>query len=135
MKSYVLDSYVLLAYFRNEAGADEVERMLVSASENKCTLYLSTFNAGEVYYMSCRKDGEDMALKVWKAIQQFPIQLVQVDLDLIFKAAQLKSKNKLSYADAIAAALTIFLKSTLLTGDDEFKSLKSESGFKVKYID
>lgn len=134
MAHFVLDSYALLAYFRNEVGGLKVEQLLNDAVGNKHELYMTCINAGEVYYMASRKDGPDKAEIVWKALLQFPIHIVEVDLSFTFKAAKLKAANKLSYADAFAAVLTIFKKATLVTGDREFDNLLKVPGFKVNYI-
>jgi predicted nucleic acid-binding protein len=134
MAHFVLDSYALLAYFRNEPGGEKVEQLLNEAAAGKHELYMTCINAGEVYYMAHRKDGADKAALVWRALQQFPIDIADVDLAFTFKAAGLKATFKLSFADAFAAALTISKKAVLITGDDEFNSLAGVAGFKVKYI-
>ncbi len=134
MAHYVLDSFALLAYFRNEEGGEIVEQLLNDAAADKHELYLTCINAGEVYYMSSRKDGTIKAELVWKALHQFPIHIIDADLEFTLTAARLKAKYTISYADAFAAALTIKRKATLITGDDEFNALKNEAGFKVKYL-
>ena len=134
MAHFVLDSYALLAFFRNEDGAEKVEQILNEAVTDKHQLYITCINAGEVYYMSSRKDGVAKAEIAWKAMRQFPILIVDADLEFTLAAAKLKAKYSISYADAFAAALTIKRKATLITGDDEFKVLKNEAGFKVKYL-
>ncbi len=134
MAHFVLDSYAMLAYFRNEVGREKVEQLLNDAVANKHELYMTCINAGEVYYMAYRKDGADKAALVWKALQQFPIHITEADMAFTHKAANLKARYKLSYAGAFAAALTINKKATLITGDDEFDVLKKETNFKVKYL-
>ena len=134
MAHFVLDSYALLAFFRNEDGAEKVEQLLNDAVTGKHQLYMTCINAGEVYYMSSRKDGVAKAEIAWKAIRQFPILLIDADLEFTLAAAKLKAKYSISYADAFAAALTIKRKATLITGDDEFDVLKTEAGFKMKYL-
>ncbi len=134
MAHFVLDSYALLAFFRNEKGGEKVEQLLNEAATDKHELYLTCINAGEVYYMSSRKDGAAKAEFVWKAMRQFPVHIIDADLEFILFAAKLKAKYSISYADAFAAALTIKRKATLITGDDEFEALIGESGFKVKWL-
>ncbi len=134
MAHFVLDSYALLAFFRNEEGGEKVEQLLNEAAVEKHELYLTCINAGEVYYMSVRKDGVNKAELVWKALRQFPIHIIDADLEFTLATAKLKARYSISYADAFAAALTIKRKATLITGDDEFKALISEAGFKVKYL-
>lgn len=134
MSTYVLDSYALLAYFRAEAGAAAVEQLLNDAASGKKELLMTSVNVGEVYYMAFRKNGQEKAELVWKLVRQFPITIVDADLALTYNAAKLKAKNRLSYADAFAAALTIQKKGTLITGDKEFENLKEEANFKVEYL-
>ena len=134
MAKFVLDSYALLAFFRDEPGADAVEKLLNEAAEDKHELYITSVNAGEVYYMSYRKDSAAKANQVWDAMKKFPLHFFDADMELSFAAAKIKANYKLSYADAFAAALTITKKATLMTGDDEFESLVGEAGFKVKYV-
>ncbi len=134
MAKFVLDSYALLAFFRDETGADDVEKLLNEAAEDKHELYVTVVNVGEVYYMSCRKDNITKANQVWDAMKKFPLHIIEVDMDLSLAAAKIKANHKLSFADAFAAALTIQKKATLVTGDDEFESLVGETGFKVKYL-
>ena len=134
MAHYVLDSYAMLAYFRNEDGREKIEQLLNDAVTDKHELYMTCINAGEVYYMAYRKDGADKAALVWKALQQFPIHITEVDMAFTHKAAHIKARYKLSYADAFAAALTISRKAVLITGDNEFEALSKEANFKVKYL-
>lgn len=133
MAKFVLDSYSLLAFFRDEDGADAVEKLLNEAAEDKHELFITVVNAGEVYYMCCRKDSVPKANQVWEAMRKFPIQFVEVNIELTLAAAKIKANYKLSYADAFAAALTIQRKATLVTGDDEFENIE-ETNFKVKYL-
>ncbi len=134
MAHYVLDSYALLAFFRNEEGGEKVEQLLNEAAADKHELYLTCINAGEIYYMSHRKDGAAKAELVWKAMRQFPVHIIDADLEFTLAAAKLKAKYSISYADAFAAALAIKRRATLITGDEEFNALNGESGFKVKYL-
>ena len=134
MANYVLDSFALLAFFRDESGADIVEQFLNDAAEVKHELFITTVNAGEVFYMSHRKDGAIKAAFVWEAMKKFPLHFIEIDLEFSLEAAKIKASHKLSFADASAAALTIQKKGTLVTGDDEFETLKGQAGFKVKYI-
>ena len=123
MAHFVLDSYALLAFFRNEEGAEKVEKLLNDTVADKHELYITCINAGEVYYMSSRKDGIAKAEIVWKAMQQFPIHIINADLESTLAAAKLKAKYSISYADAFAAALAQQLQGPVVTGDPEFQKV------------
>ena len=134
MTTFVLDSFALLSFFRNETGAPIVEQLLNEAAADKKELFMTNINMGEVFYMAYRKGGVQKAELVWKAMQQFPISIIEADINLTYQAANLKARYRLSYADAFAAALTINKKAVLLTGDYEFDNLKTEANFKVQYL-
>ena len=134
MPVFVLDSYAVLAFFRNETGRAVVQKLLNDAVADRVELYMTCINAGEVYHMTYRKEGADKAATVWKALQQFPIHITSTDMNTAYKAANNKANHKLSYADAYAAVLTIEKKAVLVTGDKDFDSLVGEKEFKVKYI-
>ena len=134
MITLVIDSFALLAYYRDEAGADEVLQLLHDAVDGKAELYATTYNLGEVYYMSWRKYNRETADRIWRELMQLPLVIVEPDIQMTFEAATLKATHKLSYADAHAAALALHLKASLVTGDKEFDDLKKIKGFKVKYI-
>jgi predicted nucleic acid-binding protein len=133
MSAYIFDSYALLTLFRKEPGYEDVMEWL-SKVNNPTPGFMPVINLGEVYYMTCRKQSTQRAELALHAAMQFPIQYVNADLKLTLEAAHLKSRYKISYADAFAAALTIQKKGTLITGDPEFKSLTKEKDFKVHFI-
>lgn len=134
MERIVLDSYALIAVFLNEFGADMVTKILLDSNAGKLELHITTYNMGEVYYMIWRKTSKEKADLCWDAMKDLHLFITEPNIDLTFIAATVKATHKLSYADAHAAALSVHLNATLLTGDKEFKSLKNVQGFKVRYI-
>lgn len=134
MKKIVFDSYALIAFFRQEPGYEVVRELLVKMAADESEGYITTVNIGEVYYMISRKSNQKNAEMALDALLKFPLVMVDADLKLSVEAAKLKAKYSLSYADAFAAALTIQKKAVLITGDNEFESLKKETGFKVTYL-
>ncbi len=134
MAAFVLDTFAVVAFFRAEKGANEIEKLLIDALTGIHQLYLCSYNAGEIYYAIWRKDGKAIADACRTKLLQFQITIIEADLQLTFEAAAIKAISKLSYADAHAAALTLHLNATLLTGDKEFNNLKGIKGFKVKQI-
>lgn len=124
MKRYVLDSYALIAFFENEAGAERVEEILKEMLLGKAKGYLSIINWGEIYYITLREQGREEAETVIRQIRKFPLHLMDADRQITYQAAKLKGKYPLSYADCFAASLSMKLKATLVTGDREFKKLQ-----------
>ena len=132
--NFVLDSYAVLAFFRNEPGGQEVKQLLLRATEEQCTIWITTINAGEAYYMTKRKENAAKAALAWENLKLLPIIFTDVTMELALSAAVLKADFKLSYADVIAASLSIQQKATLLTGDAEFENIRSLKGFRLQML-
>ena len=57
MPAKVLDSFALIAYFRDEPGAETMEHLLVSAGKKDSPLLMTDVNYAEVKYSIVKKDG------------------------------------------------------------------------------
>lgn len=126
MRRCVLDSWALVAFFKNEPAADAVDAALISAAEGKSTLHLSLVNWGEIATAFERTGGVAVADAVLAEIDNLPIEVVPPSRELTRLAARYKARGGLSYADCFAAALAKERKAELLTGDPEFKVLARE---------
>ena len=126
MAAKVLDSWALLAFFKGEAAADDVETLVHKATAEKARLLLCVVNWGEVYYGMWRAGGQAAADDVAADLSRMPIELVEADVHLAKQAATYKATHKMSYADAFAAALAKIKNAELVTGDREFKALEKE---------
>ena len=125
MKTYVLDASALMTLFDDRSGADKVEELLVQAAESKHPLLMCVVNWGEVYYSIWRAHGEAVANEKLRAIAQLPIEVVDVDMELAKRAATLKAKHNLPYADCFAGALAESRKAGLVTSDKDFELMES----------
>ncbi len=132
MRKYVLDSYAVIAYAKNEKGGDKVADLISGALTSDAELYFSVINWGEVYYITLRNQGKDKAELFKTTFARFPITIVEANKELTLHAAEFKAFNKMSYADAFAAALAKFKNAILITGDKEFKALEKE--IKIDWI-
>lgn len=126
MPSKVLDSFALIAYFRDEAGAEQVEKMLIEASRRGESLMMSEVNYAEVKYSIIRKDGAEAWASAEGVLQGLPIEFLPTSRRLADAAADHKARFRLSLADAFAAALAKETRSELVTGDPEFKAVAKE---------
>jgi predicted nucleic acid-binding protein len=132
MKRYVLDSYSLLAYAENEQGAEFVEDLLKKALADRAELFLCLINWGEMYYIALREGGKERAELYKNTFARYPITVVEANKEITLQAAEYKAYNKISYADAFAAATAKIKKAILVTGDREFKGLEGE--IKINWI-
>jgi len=126
MSVKVLDSFALIAYFRDEPGAETMENVLVSASKKDDPVLMSDVNYAEVKYSILKKDGAEAWREAAKVLQGLPIDFRSTSRALADAAADFKSRFKLSLADAFAAALAKEGKAELITGDLEFNPLEKE---------
>ncbi len=128
----VLDSYALLALLREEAGGEEVARILERAGQRDQPVQMTEVNYAEVQYVVRRKDGEAAWASVARELGAVPIEFHPVDRRLAEVAADFKTRFRLSLADACAAALAKELRAELVTGDPEFKALEEE--LKIRWL-
>jgi len=128
MATKVLDSWALMAFLHDEPAAEQVEKLLVKAAEDKHKLLLCVVNWGEIYYSIARAEGEAIAEQKAADLATLAIDLVPVDddLQLVRVAARLKASKKMAYADCFAAALAQLRNVELVTGDSEFKEVERE---------
>ncbi len=126
MPATVLDSHALVAYFRDEPGAEQVEALLTKAAQADRPLRMTEVNYAEVKYTLIRKDGPAAWGAAARILVGLPIEFLPADRELADAAADFKSRFKLSLADAFAAALAKKHKAELVTGDPEFKAVEKE---------
>ena len=121
----MLDSYALLSYLENEAGALQVESLLSQAETGPSRLWMSIVNLGEVLYITERERSLAHSRNVLAAVEQLPVDMVVADRACTLAAAHIKARFPLSYADAFAAALAQIKGVPLVTDDGEFSRVES----------
>jgi ribonuclease VapC len=126
MSAKVLESFALIAFFRDESGAETVEALLLAAGKKDAPLHMTDVNYAEVKYSIVKKDGAEAWNEAAKILQGLPIEFHPTTRLLADLAADFKARFKLSLADAFAAALAKEKKAELVTGDPQFKELEKE---------
>ena len=126
MPGKVLDSFALIAYFRDEPGAEVVENLLVNAGRKDSSLQMTDVNYAEVKYSIVKKDGAEAWAEAAKILQGLPIDFHSTSRAMADTAADFKARFRMSLAAAFAAALAKEKKAELVTGDPEFKPLEKE---------
>jgi len=123
-RRYVLDANALIGLLEDRLGAaPRVRRLLEEAFRHDLPLFLSAVNWGEVFYIAWRLHGEANARLAEVRLRQLPIVIVPADLDRATRAAALKQKHNIAYADSFAAELAIERGAWLVTADPEFSKL------------
>jgi predicted nucleic acid-binding protein len=126
MPAKVLDSFALIAYFRDEPGAEAMENLLVAAGKKDTPMHMTDVNYAEVKYSIVKKDGAAAWEEAAKILQGLPIDFHSTSRAMADTAADFKARFQISLADAFAAALAKEKKAELVTGDPEFKALEKE---------
>ena len=133
--SIVLDSFALIGYLENEPFSSRVEKILRQAREGRRLIYLHAIHLGEVYYITLRELGKDLADLAYARIREFPLTYIEtIDEDLLRTATKLKATYSISYADAFAAAIAIIKNAFLLTGDPEFQLLEDKENIFIEWL-
>ncbi|MFZ0803522.1 MAG: type II toxin-antitoxin system VapC family toxin [Terriglobales bacterium] len=124
MRRYVLDANALIGFIEHRRGAAErVRHLLGEALRQDVPLLMSAVNWGEVLYIAWRRHGEAKARGTEATLLQLPIAVIGADRERASRAAALKHKHNLGYADAFAAELAIEYGAWLVTADPEFAKM------------
>jgi predicted nucleic acid-binding protein len=133
--AYVLDSFAIIAYLKDEQGADKVGELLNEASQGDIKLFMHVINLGEIFYIVFREEGETQAINVYSKVRQYLVEFVD-DLSepFLLSAARLKATYPIAYADAFAVATAIETNGILVTGDPELKPLETDKKVEILWI-
>jgi predicted nucleic acid-binding protein len=135
LNNFVVDSYALIGYLENEAFSDRIHEILTQSKNKEIQLYIHALHIGEVYYITLREQGRNLADLAYSRIKALPIKTIdRIDEELLLAAAGLKAKHPISYADSFAAALAMIKNCPLLTGDREFTSLEKQRIISIEWL-
>ena len=126
-----LDSWVILAWLKDQPpGAEAMTRLWEQAEAGRAELVMNIVNLGEVFYIVAKARGEASARTVLQNLQARRMEIAPAPDDLVLKAATLKARYPISYADAfadaLAAATALGRGAPLVTGDPEMLALAGE---------
>lgn len=130
----VLDAHAVLVFLGEEPGWTDVEEILRSGEP-----WMTLVNLGEVAYILERASGAAGADEMWANLRAqsrpggSPVRWLDIDEALVRRAAGIKARGGLSYADAFAAGAASVLNCPVLTGDPEFRTAE-ELGITVRWL-
>jgi PIN domain nuclease of toxin-antitoxin system len=112
---YVLDASAIIAWLRNELGADVVDNAICDTN-SQC--FVHAINLCEVYYDACRRSGEARSDSVVSDLTALGI-IERSDFDEAFwkEAGKMKAGGGISLPDCFGIALTNRVGGTFLTAD------------------
>jgi len=119
---YVLDRSALLALIEDEPGADRVAQVL---AEEQVLLPWTVLL--EAHYVTQQRRGQAEADQRYAMVRRLPVSILwEMNEPIVLTAARLKAAHRLSFADAIIAALAVREGATLLHKDPQFEALDGE---------
>lgn len=133
-RAYVLDSFALLAYLEAEAGMPRVRTVLEGAAARRHLVYVSLINLGETLYITERERGLVAARRALGAIDQLPLEIVDVSRSTVLAAAHIKARFPISYADTFAVVAAQDHGGVVMTGDPEFRPLVDAGLVAVEWL-
>ena len=125
-RKLVVDSHALLSYLEGEQGADFVANAFGMADKGKLACYMTIVNWGEVYYSILRSKGERRAQEATHVIDQLPVEIVNMDLNLVQRAGQFRERFRVPNGLCFAASLATSHACPVLTGDQLFRGMDEE---------
>lgn len=131
-----LDAFAWLAWLQDEPGAAAVQHWLDAAEAGRAECVTSIINLGEAYYRLVRVERRDEAESLWRLAMRgnLPVAVKDATRRRVRRAADLKSKHPIAYADAFAVTTAVEFNATLLTGDPEIEPLEGEQNLKVEWL-
>ena len=135
MSESVLDSWAMIGWLQGEEPASaKVRELLEQASRGETTVAMSLINVGEVFYLIAKRHGAAPAERFLAEFAMMPIQALLPDRRLILKAARMKSRYPISYADAFAVETAREQNAILVTGDPELRQLSKQEPIEVFWV-
>lgn len=131
-----LDAFAWLAWLQDEPGAAAVQRWLDQAEAARAECTTSIINLGEAYYRLIRVDRRPEAESLWRMALRgtLPVSVKDATRQRVRRAAELKSKHAIAYADAFAVATAMEFNAILLTGDPEIERLEGQLHLEVQWL-
>jgi predicted nucleic acid-binding protein len=131
-----LDAFAWLAWLQDEPGAAAVQHWLDDAEAARAECITSIINLGEAYYRLVRVGRTDEADVLWRMALRgtLPVSVKDATRRRVRRAAELKSRHPIAYADAFAVATAVEFNATLLTGDPEIEPLEGEQNLEVEWL-
>ncbi|MBL7170037.1 MAG: PIN domain-containing protein [Candidatus Aenigmarchaeota archaeon] len=132
MKSVLLDTFPIVKFFKNEPGAEKIEKILGKIERKEIKGFISSITISEFFYIFARFKNEDFAKAIIKHIRGSNLKIISLDDKIAeiggsFKFKYVgKGKKGLPIADALIAA-TSFVNNMILICDEE-------DYFKIKEI-
>jgi predicted nucleic acid-binding protein len=131
LNQIILDTFPILKFFKNEKGAEEVEKILNKIERKEIKGFISSITISELFYILSRFKSEKFAKGVINHIRISNLKIISLD----YKIAEIGGKFKFKYsgkgkkkglpmADAIIAATSYVNDLVLICDEEDYFKIK-----------
>lgn len=113
----VLDASVGVKLFRAEVGSDAARAVYEAHSEGELTIVVDTLFMYEVVGAVCAREGDAVAHRAWKALQESNFVMLPLSRELMEHAIDARTRVCCSLYDATSVAVAELLGATLYSAD------------------
>ncbi|MDG6219378.1 MAG: PIN domain-containing protein [Candidatus Thermoplasmatota archaeon] len=130
MNTYCLDASALVIYITSQKPSKKMQRIIQHIEKKESKGIISTVTIAELHRALTRISSEDQADKYVSHIQESPIQIIPVDLQIALQASIQKygyasAKDPFAWGDAFCLATAMIHQAdALVTADSEFDKVK-----------
>jgi predicted nucleic acid-binding protein len=122
-KSFLLDTSALLAFWNDEEGADEVEKIL-RTSPSRSKVFFSFMTLMEAKYRLWRSGGKELTQEFERPLHNLPLSRVNPTDSILDQAAEIKAIQRVSVADSWIIATALEIGAFLVHKDPEFEQVR-----------
>ena len=121
MVTYALDASALLRFIDDEAGAEQVQRILGGLLSGEHRVLVCALHWGEVAGNLYRKKGPEVQRQAMERFSYLGLEFMPVTPESAIRAAILKAELKIPYVDAFGIELAENVPCTFVTADYDMK--------------
>ena len=124
--TYIFDACTLLAFYKDEKGAEKIETLLDEAVSGQSKIYMHAINLIEIHYFFLRVLGLAKANIILDEIYKLPISIIEtIDTMIFSETSRLKAQYAIPLGDSIGLATAIKMNGTFVTADhSDFETIE-----------
>ncbi len=136
MFTYVIDACSLIAYLREEAGAERVHELFEDALSGNINIYLHRVTMAEALYDSLRTNKSNTPKQITAIFHTLPVRMADTLSDeFLLMVAFYKVWHKVSFADCFVLALAKLHNAKVITADHhEFDAIEQAGEVEFEWI-
>lgn len=133
MVTYALDSSAILRYLDGEAGSTRVTQIIKDSLAGRHVVAMSAVHWGEVAGVTAKAHGQAAVDLVLSRLSSFGFEIVPATGERTVRAAMIKVKRKIRYADAFGVELAMDSSECILvTADFDLKAAVHDA--KIEFL-